>query len=101
MIEKVVGYWSQLADALLFFGIGVVIGWGQSKWAREKDAGVIVGRSVCVGGMAMAAGAVLIWVPELSLTGQIGVAAILGSLGTSGLERVLMRLVEIRNGGRA
>jgi len=100
MIEKIAGYWSQLADSLLFFTVGLLLGWAQSKAARETDIGVIVGKSVCIGGIAMAAGTVLIWVPDLPLTGLIGVAAMLGSLGNAGLERLLMRIVEVRNGGQ-
>ena len=48
------------------------------------------------GGLAMAAGVVLVWVPELSMVGQIGVAAGLASLGTSGLERAFQRVIEAR-----
>ena len=44
----------------------------------------------------MAAGAVLVWVPDLPLIGQVGVAAVLASLGTSGLERLFQRLLQGR-----
>lgn len=101
MIEKIAGYGSQLADSLLFFAVGVLIGWGQSKLARERDTGVVIGKSVCIGGIAMAAGTVLIWVPDLPMTGLIGVAAMLGSLGNAGLERLLMRILETRGGGQS
>lgn len=100
MIEKIAGYGSQLADSLLFFAVGFVLGLAQSKAARERDFGVMLGKSVCVGGIAMAAGTVLIWVPDLSFTGLVGVAAMLGSMGNAGLERLLMRIVEIRHGGQ-
>ncbi len=42
------------------------------------------------------AGLVLVWVPDLPLIGQIGVAAALASLGTSGLERMFQRLLQGR-----
>lgn len=103
MPDRVVGFFAQfysdIREALLFAVIGLVLGWGQSKAQREKDTGVVVGRSICVAGMAMAAGTVLIWVPQLPIVGQIGVASLLASLGTSGLERMLMRIVDIKTGG--
>lgn len=46
----------------------------------------------------MAAGAVLVWVPDVPMLGQIGVAAALASLGTSGLERLFQRLIAGRAG---
>jgi len=57
---------------------------------------VVIGRAICTGGVAMSAGAVLVWVPELSILGQVGVAAALASLGTAGLERLLGRVLEGR-----
>lgn len=103
MPERVVGFvaqfYSDVRDALLFAAIGIILGWAQSKAQREKDTGVVIGRSICVGGMAMAAGTVLIWVPQLPIVGQIGVAALLASLGTSGLERMLLRIIEAKTGG--
>jgi len=56
----------------------------------------VIGRAICTGGVAMSAGAVLVWVPELSILGQVGVAAALASLGTAGLERLLGRVLEGR-----
>lgn len=98
MIEKIAGYWSQLVDSLLLFAFGLILGWAQSKAAKEQDKGVIIGRAVCVGALTMAAGTVLIWEPDLSLTGLFGVAGLLGSLGTVGLERLLMRVANGRGG---
>jgi len=46
----------------------------------------------------MAAGAVLVWVPDLPLLGQIGIAASLASLGASGLERLFQRAIAGRAG---
>lgn len=100
MLEKIAGYGPQLADTLLLLAIGVLLGWGQAKYSKEQDTGVIIGKAICVGGLSMAAGTVLIWVPNLPLTGLIGVAAMLGTIGNAGLERLLMRIVEIRSGAR-
>lgn len=98
MAEQLIKAWSQISDALLFAVIGMVIGFGQSKAKKETDTGVIIGRSITVGGLAMAAGMILIWVPELPRVGQIGVAAALASLGTSGLERIILRWIDARSG---
>jgi len=103
MPDRVVGliaqFYSDVRDALLFAVIGAILGYGQSKAEREKDNGVIVGRSICVAGLAMAAGVVLIWEPNLSIIGQIGVAAGLGSLGNAGLERLAQRIIKVKFGG--
>jgi len=98
MIEKIAEIWWRLTDSLLLFAFGLILGWAQSMVAKEKDKGVIIGRAVCVGALAMAAGTVLIWVPDLPLTGLFGVAGMLGSLGTVGLERLLMRVANARGG---
>lgn len=97
MIEKIAGYWSQVADSLLFFAIGLALGYGQALAAREQDKWVAAGRAITVGGLAMAAGMVLIWVPALPLVGQIGIAAALASLGTTRLERILTRFIEAKS----
>lgn len=87
---------SQVGDALLFALIGLLIGIGQALKEREKDGSVIVGRAMCTSGLASAAGVVLIWWPQLSLVGQYGVAALLASLGTSGLEKLMLKFVQGR-----
>ena len=101
MIEKLaeVGrYWQDhLASSFLFSMVGVAIGLGQLLAGNERlTLRLLVGRALSTGGLAMAAGVVLVWVPELSMVGQIGVAAGLASLGTSGLERAFQRVIEAR-----
>ena len=101
MIEKLaeVGrHWQDhLASSLLFSMVGVTIGLGQLLAGNERlTLRLLVGRALSTGGLAMAAGVVLVWVPELSMVGQIGVAAGLASLGTSGLERAFQRVIEAR-----
>jgi len=89
--------WNQLTQATLFASIGVVLAVGQHLKSREPWVWtVVIGRAICTGGVAMSAGAVLVWVPELSILGQVGVAAALASLGTAGLERLLGRVLEGR-----
>ena len=101
MIEKLaeVGkHWHEhLASSFLFSLVGVTIGLGQLLAGNERlTLRLLVGRALSTGGLAMAAGVILVWVPELSLVGQIGVAAGLASLGTSGLERAFQRVIEAR-----
>lgn len=101
MVERlgeVVRYWyDHLASSFLFSMVGVTIGLGQLLAGNERlTLRLLVGRALSTGGLAMAAGVVLVWVPELSMVGQIGVAAGLASLGTSGLERAFQRVIEAR-----
>lgn len=99
MPEKVIGYLEQIGNALLFALVGISIGLGQLLASGEVlTARIIVGRALSTGGIAMAAGTVLVWVPDVPMLGQIGVAAALASLGTSGLERLFQRLIAGRAG---
>ena len=97
-LSEVGRYWHyQLASSILFALVGVTIGLGQLLAGNERlTYRLLVGRALSTGGLAMAAGVVLVWVPELSMVGQIGVAAGLASLGTSGLERAFQRVIEAR-----
>ena len=101
MLEKsaeILRHWhDQLASSILFALVGIIIGLGQLLTGTERlTVRLLVGRALSTGGLAMAAGVVLVWVPELSMVGQIGVAAGLASLGTSGLERAFQRAIEAR-----
>lgn len=97
-IVQVVSDWrDHVAHALLFSIIGISIGLGQLLASPERlTTRIIIGRALSTGGLSMAAGLVLVWVPDLPLIGQIGVAAALASLGTSGLERMFQRLLQGR-----
>lgn len=97
-VSEVLRHWhDQLASSILFSLVGVSIGIGQLLTGNERlTVRLLVGRALSTGGLAMAAGVVLVWVPELSLVGQTGVAAGLASLGTSGLERAFQRVIEAR-----
>lgn len=100
MPERINDIWQHIAQPLAFAALGVILAVGQHLKNREPWIwSVVIGRAICTGGVAMSAGAVLVWVPELSLWGQIGVAAALASLGTAGLERLLGRVLQGRGGG--
>lgn len=85
----------QIAQALLFSIIGISIGLGQLLSSPEKlTARLIIGRSLSTGGLSMAAGLALVLVPDLPLVAQLGAAAALASLGTSGLERLFQTFMQ-------
>lgn len=97
MPEKHVAWWQNAADAAAFIALGAFIGIGQLLASKEVlTTRIIVGRALSTGGIAAAAGAVLVWVPDLPLVGQLGIAAGLASLGTSGLERMFQRAMHGR-----
>lgn len=97
-ITEVARHWhGHLVSSFLFLLVGISIGIGQLLASNERiTSRLLIGRALSTGGLAMAAGVVLVWVPELSMVGQIGVAAGLASLGTSGLERVFQRAIKAR-----
>lgn len=98
-MERIVSWDEQIANAALFAAVGIAIGLGQLMASNEVLTWrIIVGRALSTGGIAMAAGGVLVWVPDLPLIGQLGVAAALASLGTSGLERLFQRVLQGRAG---
>ena len=94
-IQMLVEWRDNLAHALMFLVIGISIGLGQLLASPERlTKRIIIGRALSTGGLSMAAGLVLVWVPDLPLVGQIGAAAGLASLGTSGLERMFQRVLQ-------
>lgn len=98
-IEIVTTWREQISQVALFCAVGIAIGMGQLLASHEPlPPRIIIGRALSTGGLSMAAGLVLVWVPDLPLVGQIGVAAALASLGTSGLERVFQRVMQGRMG---
>ena len=102
MPEKDVGTWASTLDALLtsalFAAIGISIGVGRLLLSEAPlTARLLIGRAISTGGIAMAAGTVLVWIPSLPLLGQIGIAAGLASLGTAGLERLFTRAMGVRS----
>lgn len=101
MLDVLIRKASELGDALvhglLFFSLGALIGFAQLLGGAERvTLRLAVARACTVGGLAVSAGAVLIWDPTTPLIGQIGLAAVLASLGTSGLERLFARVLSRR-----
>ena len=105
MPEKIVqaaADWSEaVGQALMFCVIGIVTGLGQLMASKEKLTWrIVVGRCLSSAGLATAAGAVLLVFPGVPPLAQIGTAAALASLGTSALERLIQRALNIGNGER-
>lgn len=91
---KLIEFAEALGTAWLFFVVGAVIGVAQMLSGSERvTLRLALARAATIGGLATAAGAVLIWLPDTPLLGQIGLAAALASLGTSGLERLFIHIL--------
>jgi len=85
-----------LRDIASLAAIGFVIALGALLVTPAPTWPVAVGRALSVMGLAVAGASILVIVPDLSRVGQIGVAAALASLGTTGLEMLFARIL----GGR-
>lgn len=86
--------WVQtVIQAAIFIGIGVAIALGQILQTKDpvtwKEA---LGRCITTGGLALVAGVAVQFFPGIPFIGQVGIAAMLASLGNSGLEMVLHRM---------
>jgi drug/metabolite transporter (DMT)-like permease len=100
LIQATTEWREAIAQALLFGTIGVLTALGQLMASKEVLTWrIVVGRCLSTAGIATASGAVLLAFPAVPPIAQIGVAAALASLGTSGLERVIQRALGIGQGG--
>lgn len=78
--------------------IGVAAGLGQLLNSDEQITyRLMFGRCITSGILAIAAGSVLLWIPNLPGLALYGLSAALASLGTSALERVVHKYI----GGKA
>lgn len=86
--------WAEsLAQSALLAGVGVFIGLGQLLNSTETlTPRLIAGRALCTGGLGMAAAVALVWLPDIPIVVQVGMAATTASLGTSALERAFQRI---------
>lgn len=81
------------APAAMFAGMGLFISLGQMLLCKERlTVRIVLGRAISTMGLAMCAGASLAVFPGLPLIAQLGLAALLASLGTSGLEIMVQRV---------
>lgn len=94
-IQNYALWWQTIAQALAFTGIGVLIALGQMLQSQETITWrVAIGRCITTGGIALVAGSVLAFIPDLPFIAMCGIAAMLASLGNSGLEVILQRLLK-------
>lgn len=86
--------WVQtISQALAFTGIGVLIALGQILQTKDPiTLKAAIGRCITTGGIALVAGAALTFFPGIPFIAQIGIAAMLASLGNSGLEALIHRM---------
>lgn len=87
-------WWVTFWQALVFTGIGVAIAAGQILQSKDPITWrVALGRCITTGGIALVAGSALALFPELPFIAMCGIAAMLASLGNSGLEMFLHRFM--------
>lgn len=74
--------------------VGLVVGIGQLLASREQLTWrIVIGRALSSAGLGASSGIVLAWIPGLPITAQLGFAALVASLGTSGLERLFQKVI--------
>lgn len=73
--------------------LGSLVGLGQLLLSKDVlTPRIIIGRAICSGALGMAAAAMISFIPTLSFAAQLGLAAVVASLGTSALERIVQRI---------
>jgi len=86
---------SEIKLAGTLAGVGFVVGLAKMLIGTEPLTWrIVIGRAVLSGALGLAAGAIVIFVPGISFIGQVSVACILASLGTSALEPLFNRIVK-------
>lgn len=92
IVKTLLERWDDLRVALLFWGVGAVIGIGQHLLSHDPfSLRVVLGRALSVGGLAMCAGLLLLRHPDAPLVSQIGLSALIASLGVNGIEVAVRR----------
>jgi len=76
---------------------GLLIGLGQLLSSDERiSTRLVIGRAMSSTGLSLVAGLILIQFPKLGLIPLVGLSALIASLGTSALERLLQRFLGIK-----
>lgn len=88
------GVAKDLYDMFLLWTVGTLVGVGQLltsadplSWRR------VLGRALVSGGLGASSSAVMLWVEGLPFAAYLGLAAALSTLGASGIEKILHRVV--------
>ena len=72
--------------------LGALVGLGQLLMSDDKlTFRLVIGRALTSAGIAASAASILVWLPNVPLVALCGLAALMASLGTSGLERLLQK----------
>lgn len=75
-------------------GMGALIGIGQLLDSGETLTWrIVAGRAMVSAGFASCAPLILVWLPHLPVTVEFAFAALLASLGTSGLQLLIAKLI--------
>ncbi len=78
--------------------IGALIGLGQILDSAEPLSWrIILGRALVSAGLASMAPVVLIWLPTMPRMAEFAVAALLASMGTSGLQMLIRKVLTGRS----
>ena len=82
---------------VLLAGAGLVAGLGQLLASTETlTTRIVVGRALSSAALGVAAGMALSWAPDLPIEALMGISCTVASLGTSGLERLLQKFLDMR-----
>ena len=74
--------------------LGALIGLGQILDSAEKLSWrIVVGRALVSAGLASMAPVLLVWLPQMPRMAEFAFAALLASMGTSGLQMLVRRLL--------
>ena len=70
--------------------VGIVAGMGQLLASDETlSKRIVIGRAISSGAMGLGASLILIWYPNIDSIVMCGLSALLASIGTSGIERII------------
>jgi hypothetical protein len=77
----------------LLAGTGALVGIGKLLVSKDRiTLRVVIGRAITSAAMGSAAAVVLAFFPDLPLAAQCGIAALMASLGTSGVETLFKQI---------
>ena len=78
--------------------LGALIGLGQILDSAEKLSWrIVVGRALVSAGLASMAPVLLVWLPQMPRMAEFAFAALLASMGTSGLQMLVRRVLTGRS----
>lgn len=77
--------------------LGLIVGLGQLLASDEKlNPRIIIGRALSSAGLGASSASALAFLPDLSLPALCGIACAIASLGTSFLERIVQKFLNIK-----